>query len=316
MTITIILFFIGVVMIYGGAELLVKNSSSLALRFGLRPIIIGFTIMAMGSSFPELSVSFTSAFRGTKGIALGNIVGSNIANIGLVIGCAALIRPLTIHVNTIRKEMPYLIATTALFFLVSLDGQIGRLDGFLLLAAFFVFMGYMIRMAKKDRQSEQKFLSDVAEKKRSRSLVSEIFFIIIGLTTLLVGSTILVNSAQVIAQRLGISELIIGITLVAVGTSLPELAISCMGAWKGEIDLAVGNVVGSNLFNVLFVIALVSVFYPVPVPSNLIKFDYPIMLGFAALFWPMMISKKKISRWEGLILLAFYGLYIALTFRK
>jgi len=316
MIITILFFFLGIALIYVGAELFVKSSSSLALRFGVRPIIIGFTILAMGTSFPELSVSFMSALKGTKSIALGNIVGSNIANIGIVIGLSALITPLSISKNTIRREMPFLIITTILFFLLSLDGRIGRLDGLLLISAFFVFMGYMVRMARNDRKSEQNFLSQVADKKRSRSLLVEGIFIISGLAALLSGSTMLVNSAQVIALKLGISELVIGITLVAVGTSLPELAVSCVSAFKGEIDLVVGNVVGSNLFNILFIIGFVALFFPIPVQTGLLKFDYPVMLFFAVLFLPMMISAKSISRLEGCILLVIYTIYIWLLFNK
>ncbi|HPG41680.1 MAG TPA: calcium/sodium antiporter [bacterium] len=316
MTTTIVLFFLGLGLLSGGADFLVKSSSSLALRLGIRPLIIGFTIVAMGTSFPELSVSFLSAVRGTKSIALGNVIGSNIANIGLIIGLAALIKPLKIHVNTIRKEMPYLIVTTVIFYFLSLDGKIGRLDGIALLSAFFVFMGYMLRMARQDRKSEQKFFNDVAGQKRTRSLSVEILLMIAGLAALLAGSTMLVNSAQVIALRLGISEIVIGVTLVAVGTSLPELAVSCLGAWKGEVDLAVGNVVGSNLFNILFIIGFVALFFPIPVQTGLLKFDYPVMLLFAVIFLPMMISGKSISRLEGCILLVIYTIYIWLIFNK
>ncbi|MBN2411853.1 calcium/sodium antiporter [candidate division KSB1 bacterium] len=315
MTVTIILLVIGIGLLYAGAEVLVGSASGLALRIGIRPLIIGFTIIAMGTSSPELAVSLLSAIQGTKDIALGNIIGSNIANIGLVIGVAAIVRPLTIRINTIRREMPYLIAATVIFYLLSLDGVIGFFDGLFLFCGFIVFIMYMIRLAQKDRKKDKEFFDGIGSKKKGRPILIELFLILLGLAGLVGGSTLMVNSARVIALNFGISEIVIGITLVAVGTSLPELAISTVGALKGEVDLAVGNAVGSNLFNILFVIAIVAMIYPIPVESGLLKFDYLFMLGLSVIFLPMMIFQFKITRMEGVILLLLYAVFIWLVFK-
>jgi len=299
-----------------GAEVLVSSASGLALRIGIRPLIIGFTVIAMGTSSPELAVSLLSAIKGTKDIALGNIIGSNIANIGLVIGIAALIRPLTIQINTIRREMPYLIIATFVFYLLSLNKVIGFIDGLVLLCLFVIFIIYMLRMAQRDRKKDKEFFDGIGTSKKVKPVFIEIVLILLGLAGLIGGSTLMVNSAKVIALHFGISEIVIGITLVALGTSLPELAISAVGALKGEVDLAVGNAIGSNLFNILFVIAIVALFFPIPVESGLLKFDYLFMLGLSIIFLPMMIFRFKITRLEGLILVILYFVFIWLTFRN
>ena len=315
MTITILLFVLGIGLLYIGAEVLVSSASGLALRVGIRPLIIGFTIIAMGTSSPELAVSLLSAIKGTKDIALGNIIGSNIANIGLVIGVAAVIRPLTIQVNTIRREMPYLIAATGIFYLLSLDGVMGFFDGLVLFGGFIIFIVYMIRLAQKDRQKDKEFFDGIGTKKKGRPITIQIILIIFGLAGLIGGSTLMVNSSKIIALNLGISEIVIGITLVALGTSLPELAISSVGALKGEVDLAVGNAIGSNLFNILFVIAIVSMVYPIPVEGGLLKFEYLFMLGLSIIFLPMMIKNLRITRLEGIFLILLYVVFILLTFK-
>jgi len=314
MIVTILLFALGVGLLFVGAEVLVSNASGLALRIGIRPLIIGFTVIAMGTSSPELAVSLLSAIKGTKDIALGNIIGSNIANIGLVIGIAALIRPLTIQINTIWRGMPFLIFATIVFYVLSLNKVIGFIDGLVLLCLFVIFIIYMLRMAQRDRKKDKEFFDGIGTSKKVKPVFIEIILILIGLAGLIGGSTLMVNSAKVIALHFGISEIVIGITLVALGTSLPELAISAVGALKGEVDLAVGNAIGSNLFNILFVIAIVALFFPIPVESGLLKFDYLFMLGLSIIFLPMMIFRFKITRLEGLILVVLYFVFIWLTF--
>ena len=311
----VLLFVAGIALLYVGAEALVSGASGLALKMGIRPLIVGFTIIAMGTSSPELAVSMISAVQGTKGIALGNIIGSNIANIALVIGIAAIIRPLEIRINTIRREMPYLIFTTGLFYLLSLDGVIGFYDGLILLVGFTAFILYMIRLAQKDRKDGSQFYDDIPQTRRQRPMWNNLVFIVLGLAGLVIGSTLMVDSAKQIALQMGISEVIIGISLVALGTSLPELAISAVGAARGEVDLAVGNAVGSNLFNILFVIALVAMVSPIPVSPELLRFDYIFMLGLTIAFLPMMIHKFKITRLEGVFLVAVYVVYIGLIYR-
>ena len=307
----IILFFLGSGLLYWGADTLVKGSSRIAINIGIRPLIVGLTVIAMGTSAPELMVSLIAAIRHSKDIALGNIIGSNIANIGLVVGLAAVIKPVTIQVDTVRKEMPFLIGTTILFLLLSLDKKVGRIDGVILFLLFLLFIGYTIWMASRDRKSEKSFYSDLdVEAAHEKKTIQSVFLSVIGLVMLLAGSYAMVRAAVYIARVVGISEIIIGITMVAIGTSLPELAVSVISSFRGHADLAVGNAVGSNLFNMLFVISLVSMIYPIPVDPVLLHFEYPFMLGITIIFLPMMRTGFVLNRWEGGALVAAYGFFI------
>ena len=308
--IPILLFLLGILFLYGGAEFLVKGSSRLAIGLGIRPIIVGLTIVAMGTSSPELAVSLLAAVKGTKDFALGNIIGSNIANIGLVVGLAAVINPLKIQAETIRREMPFLITATILLYVFSLDGVLGFIDGLVLFIGFIGFITYVIILAKKDRKAELEQNSE----KQKYSIGFNIFLTLIGLVILLAGSYIIVISAEKIAEILHISPIVIAITMIAVGTSLPELAISSVSAYRGHVDLAVGNAVGSNIFNTLLILALVAMLYPIPVDKNLLYFEYPAMLFFTIIFLPMMRTGFIINRWEGGILLVLYSVFTFLLF--
>jgi len=312
---TSLLFVLGIALLYGGAEMLVRGASRLALSIGIRPLVVGLTVVAMGTSFPEFTVSFLSAIRESKDIALGNIIGSNIANIGLVVGLAALVRPLSIQVNTVRRELPFLIFASILFYFFSLDGMIGRVEGVLLFAGFLIFIAYTVRMAANDRRETANIRASVDQlhgKRRSTGI--NLVLTLLGLISLVFGSYLIVNSAVTLAKALGVSEVVIGITMVAVGTSLPEVAISTVGAYHGQADLAVGNAVGSNLFNTLFVIAIVTVVYPIPVEPGLLRFEYLFMLGFVIVLLPFIRSGFVLNRWEGGFLLAAYIFFIALLF--
>lgn len=313
--ISISLFTVGIGLLYAGAEALVKGSSRLALSIGIRPLIVGLTIIAAGTSSPEFAVSLFAAIKETKDIALGNIIGSNIANIGLVMGISAVIRPLKIQVNTVRKEMPFLIGALVLFYLLSIDQSIGLGDGLILFVGFIIFMVYLARMASSDRRYDTEFAKEISDYRINNKATLRYFFIaLLGLAALLTGSYLIVKFAVVIAEALGVSQIVIGITMVAVGTSLPELAVSAVGAYRGHADLAVGNIVGSNLFNTLFVVALVSMLYPIPVEASLLRFEYPVMLGLAIIFLPMMRTGFILNRWEGLALLIIYAAFIYFTF--
>lgn len=313
----ILFFFAGVILLWQGAEILVRGSSKLALRIGVRPLVVGLTIIAMGTSAPEFAVSMLSALRHTNDIALGNIIGSNIANIGLVIGITALIRPLKIEVTTVRREMPFLIVATAVFYLLSLDKKLSFIDGLILLTGFMVFLGYMFRMASQQRKDGKKLRAEMEENEnetKRRPIKRYFAMIFAGLAGLLLGSYWLVNSAVVIAETLGVSQVVIGITMVAVGTSLPELAISAVGAVRGHIDIAVGNAVGSNIFNTLFVIAAVSMVTTIRVDVHLLHFEYLVMLGFTLISFPLMRTGYKLNRPEALALLSGYSIFIAMLF--
>jgi cation:H+ antiporter len=316
LTITFLIFVAGIGLLYFGAEWLVKGASQLALGIGIRPLIVGLTILAIGTSAPEFAVSLLSAIHKSKDIALGNIIGSNIANIALVIGVAAVIRPMRIQVNTVRLEMPYLIVATLVFHLLSLDGLIGFFDGLGMLCGFMLFMVYLGFMASRDRRDDKKLHAEMGDyRPDKRSIPFHLILILGGLTGLLLGSYLLVSSAVELAQALGVSQLVIGITLVAVGTSLPELAISAVGSYRGHTDLAVGNAVGSNIFNILFVIAFVSMIYPIPVDPELLGFQYLFMSVLTMIFLPMMWTGFILNRLEGVLLLFIYAFFNYLIFK-
>jgi len=306
-----LLLLLGLSLLWGGAELLVKGAANLAIGIGIRPLIVGLTIVAMGTSSPELAVSLLAALRDTKDLSLANIVGSNIANIGLVIGVCAMIRPLTIGRSMFRQEIPILLISTFAFSLMSRDGMLGTLDGIILLLGFGAFLFFMIRSSRRDRDAaklNEDFVDIVGDPKAVLKLGN---YIVIGLAGLLGGSHFIVNSAQYIAAYFKISPVVIGISIVAIGTSLPELAISAVGAARGRVDIAVGNAIGSNIFNTLFVIAVVAVITPIPVDPLLLKIHYPAMVIFTLVSVPMLWTHFQLSRWEGAILfiayLAFLG---------
>ena len=310
----IVFLILGLFILWVGAELLVKGSSSLAIGLGIRPLIVGLTIVAMGTSSPELAVSLIAALRETKDLSLANIIGSNIANIGLVVGVCALIRPLKIEQSMLRYEVPIMVIGTIIFSVLSYDREIGRLDGFILLLGFIVFLVIMIKASQKDRSKAKLDASFVDIRKDKKLFGKQFLYIIVGLVGLVGSSYLIVQSAEYIAEYAGVSPFVIGVSIVAVGTSLPELAISAVGVARGRVDIAVGNAVGSNIFNTLFVIATVSVITPIPVDRSLFSLHYPAMLLFTLISVPMLRSGFRLSRWEGGLLLFLYFLFMFLIF--
>lgn len=314
LTIQIILLLIGLFILWGGAELLVKGSANLAIGFGIRPLIVGLTIVAMGTSSPELAVSLLAALRDTKDLSLANIVGSNIANIGLVISISAMIRPLSIAKSMFRYEVPILLLGTLLFGYMSWDGLISRIDGSILIAGFIVFLFFMIRASQKDRSQAKSHQDFVDIARNPQAVLKQFIYMTFGLAGLIAGSFLIVHSAEFIAEFFHISRFIIGISVVAVGTSLPELAISAVGAARGRVDIAVGNAIGSNIFNTLFVIAFVAIITPIPVERSLFYLHYPFMIGFTLVTIPMLWSRFRLSRAEGILLFIIYFLFLRLLF--
>ncbi len=310
----IVFLILGLFILWVGAELLVKGSSSLAIGLGIRPLIVGLTIVAMGTSSPELAVSLIAALRETKDLSLANIIGSNIANIGLVVGVCALIRPLKIEQSMLRYEVPIMVIGTIIFSVLSYDREIGRLDGFILLLGFIVFLVIMIKASQKDRSKAKMDASFVDIRKDKKLFGKQFVYIIVGLVGLVGSSYLIVQSAEYIAEYAGVSPFVIGVSIVAVGTSLPELAISAVGVARGRVDIAVGNAVGSNIFNTLFVIATVSVITPIPVDRSLFSLHYPAMLLFTLISVPMLRSRFRLSRWEGGLLLFLYFIFMFLIF--
>lgn len=303
----------GLVLLVGGAEALVKSASNLAATAGISPLVIGLTVVAFGTSAPELVVSLQAGLSNQPDIALGNVVGSNICNVLLILGLSALIMPLVVAQQLIRLDVPIMIGASGLVMLFGWDGRIGRSDGIVL---FLGGIGYTLFLLYQSRLEKNPIVQDEYAQFGTRSLSLKEAglngaLLLGGLAMLIGGSHLLIKSAVTIATLLGASQLIIGLTVVAIGTSLPELATSVTASLRGESDIAVGNVVGSNIFNILVVLGLSSAVSPagIAVSPAAISFDIPIMLAVAVLCLPICFTGNKISRKEGGLLLAYYLLY-------
>ncbi len=307
-----ILTIAGLLLLYYGAEYLVTGSSRLAIAMGIRPLVVGLTVVAFATSMPELMVSLFAAIKGSDSMAAGNIVGSNIANIALILGVAALLCPLVVARNTLFREVPMMILASIAVYLFSLDGELSFSNGLPLFLCLLVFLGYCVMTAKheateQDDQLDVTYPESYGPQKRNYILVA------LGMVGLAVGAELMVRGAVMIATRLGISEVVIGLSIVAVGTSLPELAASMMSAWKGEMDISVGNVIGSNIFNVLFVLGICPMVHPLAIETRVLNIDYPVMLGFCALLVVMLTlvpPRMALNRRKGIVFLLAYALFI------
>lgn len=308
MAVQIVWFVVGLGILSFGADLLVKNSSLLARSFGVKPIIVGLTLVAFGTSAPEFGVSFMAALTKSKPIAIGNIVGSNIANIGLILGLTSLIRPLKVEPKTLRREVPWVLGAAALLWLLSLDGKIGRVDGIVLLGLFALFLFYCFR-ASVSGTLDTDGVSTGTHKRLKRTVLT-----VLGLGLLFGGGALLVRSAVNIAQTIGVSELVIGLTIVSVGTSLPELATTMAAVLRRESSIGVGNIIGSNVFNTCWVIGCVVLVTTLSVESISLRLDMPFMVIMSFLLFPFFKTGLRINRKEGCLLLLLYGLYVANRF--
>lgn len=306
--IDIVLFVLGIGALMAGAEGLVHGAARLAQRLGIPPIIVGLTIVAFGTSSPEMAVSVQSALGGEADIALGNIVGSNITNVLLILGLSALVAPLVVSARLVRLDVPLMIVATLLTVVLCMDGKLGRLDGLILLALMSGYLGFLIVETRRGRAA----FSPEEVPALKGTVATDLLWAVGGLAFLVIGSRWLVNGAVQFAEMLGVSKLVIGLTVVAVGTSLPELATSVMAAFRGERDIAVGNVVGSNLFNLMFVLGAAAAVTPAPitVPEAALHFDLPVMLAVAVACLPVFFSGHTIERWEGGTFLLYYGAYV------
>lgn len=307
---TPILFIVGLGLLIGGAELLVRGASGLAGRSGISPLVIGLTVVALGTSSPEMAVSIGSAWSGDADIALGNVIGSNIFNVLFILGLAALIAPLIVAQQLIRLDVPLMIGATILLLLITVDGAIGRLDGLLLASGAAVYTAYLIRQSRKERSGP--VLSEHDEMSgESIGWPVQVGAVVAGLALLVVGSRWLVDGAVQMAGVLGVSDLIVGLTIVAVGTSLPEVATSVVASLRGERDMAVGNVVGSSIYNILAVLGLSSLVSPdgIAVAPAMVTFDVPVAIAVALACLPIFFTGHIIERWEGGLFLAYYLAY-------
>lgn len=301
----------GVALLYLGGEGLVRGSSSFAFRMGVKPIVIGLTVVAMGTSFPELVVSVKAAMSGTPDIVVGNVLGSNICNIALVLALCTMIRPIQVHSQFIKKEVPIMIATSALALaLLWLNSGVGRVAGSFLFFLLLVHVVMSVISAAKERNQIVQHEAEEGVPQPLKAAWLDWVYVIGGLALLTYGASLFVDGAIYIAQVFGVSEAVIGLTVVAVGTSLPELASSLVAAWKGEGDLALGNVIGSNIFNILGVLGVTAMVHPVAT-NGISHIDLLMVLTVSVLLFIFMKTKNCITRLEGGILFTFYVAYTA-----
>ncbi len=308
---------VGLVLLVGGAEALVKGASRLAAAIGISPLVIGLTVVAYGTSAPEMAVSVQSSLVGQANIALGNVVGSNLFNVLFILGISAIISPLVVAQQLVRLDVPIMIGVSILMLLFGLDGTLGRSDGIILLLGGIVYTLFLIYQGRREPNAEDQ--DEYDREYRSRGPTSVQMWLINlgwiggGLVTLVMGSRLLVDNAIAIAQAFGISELVIGLTIVAAGTSLPELATSVIASIRGERDIAVGNVVGSNIFNILAVLGIAAASSPagINVPGAALRFDIPVMIAVAIACLPIFFTGNLIARWEGLLFMGYYVAYTA-----
>ncbi|MBZ0273007.1 calcium/sodium antiporter [bacterium] len=311
---TLFLFLLGLVALLVGAELLVRGAARLAVAAGITPLVVGLTVVAFGTSSPELAVSVNSSLDGAPGIALGNVVGSNIFNILFILGLAAIISPLSVKAQLVRLDVPLMIVVSVAAWGMAYDGRIGRVDGAILFAVLAAYLVVLVRKSRREtREIKKEFEAEFGEAAEGpRDYAVNGALIAAGLVLLAVGSRWLVAGAVAFATRLGISEIVIGLTIIAAGTSLPEVAASAMASYRGERDIAVGNAVGSNIFNILCVLALTAIVAPgggVPVPAQAFAFDLPVMIAVAVVCFPVFFSYGSITRTEGAVLVALYAVY-------
>lgn len=308
---------IGFILLLWGADRFVTGASATARNLGLSPLIIGLTIVGFGTSAPEILISAMASWDNNTGLAIGNAIGSNIANIALVLGVTAIILPLNVKSEILRREYPILFAATMGTLALIADGELDRLDGFILLSGLVVMLYWVVSLAKRSRRSDPIQSEFEAEMPKKMTTSSAMGWFILGLVVLLIGSRLLVTGAVDIAQSIGVSDLVIGLTVVAVGTSLPELATSVMSALKKEHDIAIGNIIGSNMFNLLAVMSLPGIIQPGSVPDMVLSRDFPIMIGLTLALFAMAYGFRgpgRITRAEGGILLTCFIAYQSLLY--
>lgn len=297
--------FLGLVILLAGGKYLVDGASKIASFFGLSEGLIGLTIVAFGTSAPELLVSVNAALKGNSDIALGNVIGSNISNISLVLGISAMVYPIAIHKSILKLDYLFTLLSSILFFVFAYNGILSRFEGLIFIVLLVSLNIYFFKkIARVDPVSLENSSTEQS------NLFKPLILLIVGIVGLYFGSDLFVDSAVEISESFGISQRVIGVTVIAIGTSLPELVTSLIAAWNKKTDIAIGNILGSNIMNVLAIIGITSVINPIAVSQEFINVDFIWMLGFTLLLFPILRTKRKISRLEGLVLLVIYLLYI------
>jgi cation:H+ antiporter len=302
----------GLVLLIWGADRFVHGAAATARNLGVSPLLVGLTVVAFATSAPEILVSVVASLRGEPGLAIGNAIGSNIVNVGLVLGCVALIRPIQLRSATLRREMPALLAVTLLTVSLFLDSFLSRIDGLVMLTGLIIVMIWLARLGMRSAPSDPIKKEYEAEIPGDVSMKMAIFWLIFGIITLLIGADLLVDGSIEVARFLGVSEVVIGILLVAFGTSLPELAVSLVSAMKGEYGLAIGNIVGSNIFNLLAVIGVAATIAPSALAPSVLSLHIFVMVAFTLVLFAMTYDydgKSELSRIEGAALLVAFIAY-------
>lgn len=299
---SVLFIIIGIVLVLWGADRLTDGATAIAQRLNVPQIVIGLTVVAMGTSAPEFFVSFVSALKGTTDMAVGNVVGSNIFNTMLIVGVAAMVAPMTIAKNTVKKDIPCAVGASLMLAVMSLDNEISRLDAVLLFIAFLLFMAYTLRLAKTGEKEDETVIKKMKPLKAA-------FLVLLGLACLIVGSNLFVESASAVAKSLGVSDAMIGLTIVAGGTSLPELATSVVAAMKGRSSIAIGNVIGSNVFNILMILGITGIICPMDL-HGITLVDMGVLFGSMLLLWGFSYTKYTVARWEGALLTVLFGCYL------
>lgn len=328
----ILLVVIGLVLLGGGGEALVRSATTLAAHAGVTPAVIGLTVVAIGTSLPELVVSVVAAYRDQPDLAVANVVGSNIFNVAATIGIAALILPLPVHGTAVRLEWPFMFTASFVCLLLARDGTLDRMEGGFFVVALTLFVAFTVRMARRELNAEetQSYSAETGTLTISPKMVSvpvlsegggqrlwvSLALVAVGMVLLVIGGRLLVDGAVSIARIAGVSERVIGLTIVAGGTGAPELATSVVAALRKRADVAVANMIGSNIFNILGILGITALLLPIPVAPALVSTDMWWMLGTSFLLLPLMHTGERINRLEGGLLLAIYGVYIAVLLRR
>lgn len=314
MILNVLFIFVGIVLVLWGADRLTDGAVAVAEKMKMPQIVIGLTIVAMGTSMPEFCVSLVSALKGTTDLAVGNIVGSNIFNTLLIVGVSAWVAPMTILKSTVRKDIPFALFASVILLIMCLDGNISRLDAGILFVLFLVFMYVTLKGAKTKENDTTAKTDSIEDNKKPMAAWLSIVWIIVGLACLIGGSNLFVEGATKVAEHIGVSEAVIGLTIVAGGTSLPELATSVVSARKGNSGIAIGNVLGSNVFNILAILGVTGVITPMHL-QGITMLDLSMMVVSTLLVWLFSFTKYKIARWEGIVLtIVFIGYMVVLCY--
>lgn len=313
MVLYVFLFFVGLLVLYLGAEGLVQGASSIALQHGIRPVVVGLTVVALGTSMPEFLVNFIATFTGESTLALGNIIGSNISNVALILGTCALALPIAVSPGILKREYPVMLGAMVLFYVAALDGVIEAVDGLIMVTLLVGLVAYVFYDAQRTTTTAilDQVEGDLQAADPEMTMGAKVGYVLGGMAGLTLGAHLMVDNAVAIADVMGVDHVVIGLSIVAIGTSLPELAASMVGALREESDLSVGNVMGSNLLNVLFVVGTLSIIEPIPVDTRTLNVHFPVMLGFCVLILPLTWTNYRLSRFQGGLLVAAFVGYMA-----